>query len=92
MGSNPDKHWVWSSLSYNPNITWKIIQNNQDKPWDWYFLSYNNFNYVKKQEIKRNKAAQIIQNGCHNWLWKPITKDGKLGINVRIGLRALKIN
>ncbi len=36
---------------------------------------------------RRNKAAKIIQKGCDHWLSKPITKDGKLGIKLRIGLK-----
>jgi len=34
-----------------------------------------------------NKAARIIQQGCHNWLYKPVTADGKYGINMRIGMK-----
>ena len=26
-------------LSYNPNITWDIIQNNPNKDWDWNWIS-----------------------------------------------------
>jgi hypothetical protein len=36
---------------------------------------------------KYNKAAKVIQKYLYNWLWKPVTKDGKLGINARISLR-----
>ena len=39
----------------------------------------------------KNKAARIIQNGCHDWVWKPILKDGKNGIYVRLSLKALGI-
>ena len=28
---NLDKPWVWKELSYNPNITWDIIESNLDK-------------------------------------------------------------
>ena len=28
-------------LSYNPNITWDIVQQNPDKPWNWAYLSRN---------------------------------------------------
>ena len=38
---------------------------------------------------KRNKAARIIQNGCHNWLWKPICKDSSIGIVPRLMLKKL---
>ena len=35
----PDKDWHWQSISSNPNITWKNIQQNPDKEWSWYDLS-----------------------------------------------------
>jgi hypothetical protein len=38
---NPDKPWNYIGLSYNPNITWEVVQQNQDKPWDYGWLSYN---------------------------------------------------
>ena len=38
-----------------------------------------------------NYAALIIQRGCHNWLWKPICKDGSLGINCRLSIRQLNL-
>jgi hypothetical protein len=40
--------------------------------------------------FKRNKAARIIQNGCHNWLWKTECKDGAMGIVLRLSLRQLR--
>jgi len=27
---NPDKPWDWMWLSYNPNVTWEIVQNNPE--------------------------------------------------------------
>ena len=46
--------------------------------------------YPKVWPWHLDKYARIIQKGCHNWLWKPITADGKHGINLRIGLNALE--
>ena len=37
----------------------------------------------------KNKASRIIQQGCHNWIWKPILKDGTLGIRPRLDTLAL---
>ena len=31
----------WESISSNPNLTWKIVQQNPDNPWDWYGISEN---------------------------------------------------
>jgi hypothetical protein len=36
---------------------------------------------------KAEPAARIIQRNCYNWLAKPITKDNKLGIMVRLGMK-----
>jgi hypothetical protein len=40
----------------------------------------------------RDKAARKIQEYCHNWLWKPICKDGTMGINLRLGLTMCKLS
>ena len=29
----------WYNLSYNPNITWEIVEANPTKPWNWNWLS-----------------------------------------------------
>ena len=29
--ANHDKDWDWRGLSQNPNITWKIVQDNPDR-------------------------------------------------------------
>lgn len=31
-----------------------------------------------------DQCARVIQKGCENWLWKPVCKDGKIGIHPRI--------
>ena len=55
---------------------------------------YNTIKRVqRRQRIRfrlKNKAAQIIQDGCHNWIWKPILRDGKYGIRPRLDMEALK--
>ena len=38
---NSDEPWDYNCLSYNSNITWKIVQTNLDKPWNYSFLSEN---------------------------------------------------
>ena len=86
----PDKPWSWLWLSQNPNITWEIVQANPDKPWDWVGLSLNKFDYsIRKKRDKEDKAARIIQKGCENWLWKPLCKDGTIGIMPRIAMKKL---
>ena len=41
MIANPDKKWSYYMLSYNPNITWEIVNANPDKDWDYFYLSWN---------------------------------------------------
>ena len=38
---NPDKHWDYSYLSANPNITWENVKSEPEKPWDFESLSEN---------------------------------------------------
>ena len=40
---------------------------------------------------RRKVAALKITNGCHNWIWKPICKDGTIGIRPRLDLSFLGI-
>ena len=42
---------------------------------------------IRCRSIRRNNAAHIIQAGCRNWIWKSVTKDGKLGIDLRRGMK-----
>jgi len=36
------------------------------------------------RRYRRDRAARIIQRACANWIDKPITADGKLGIACRL--------
>lgn len=42
---------------------------------------------VRRRLARRHVAATRIQRRCHSWLWKTRTRDGKLGINVRLLLK-----
>lgn len=39
---------------------------------------------TKMEKFIKKRSAEIIHRNCLNWLNKPVTKDGKLGINFRI--------
>lgn len=43
----------------------------------------------KLSNLTRNNAATVIQKGCENWLWKPLCKDGTVGIVPRLALKQL---
>ena len=47
----------WDSISYNPNITMEMIENNPDKPRDWDYISYNKF--TKEKELFYLKQYRI---------------------------------
>ncbi len=50
-------------ISYNPNITWEIIQENPDKPWNYFELSKNS-----------NITWDIIQANLDKpWNWKGLS-------------------
>lgn len=74
----------FDGISHNTNITTKFIEKHIDKKWNWKFISTLTFD---KEEP--DKSARVIQKALYNWLWKPVCKDGSLGINLRIGLNYL---
>jgi len=56
---------------------------------------YNAIKRIQKRmkwryKRKRN-AARIICNGCHNWVWKPLCRDGTIGIRPRLDMISLGI-
>lgn len=40
----------------------------------------------------REKAARTIQKHLQDWIWRPISADGKIGISARVGMRACGIS
>lgn len=84
----------------------KLFQYNIDKikfidniPINWFGGKFilKNYNIIKRIQRKiknrlilKNKSARIIQNGCENWLWKPICNDGKMSINMLLLLQKVK--
>lgn len=46
---------------------------------------------IRKRLIIKNKMANIIQQGCENWIWKPTCKDNTIGINCRITKRQFNL-
>jgi hypothetical protein len=68
----PDKPWDWSRISYNPNITFDIIQANPDKPWDWSRISYN-----------PNITFDIIQaNPDKPWDWFVLSYNPNITLDI----------
>ena len=59
--------WEWYELSYNPSITWEIVQQHPEKSWNWSGLSSkpliikvpNSLREITKFIIK--KKIQILQ-------------------------------
>ena len=42
-----------------------------------------------RKYTKRKYAAKVITDACHNWIWKPLCKDGTIGIRPRLDILAL---
>jgi hypothetical protein len=86
---HPDKFWYWGrwGLSNNSSITVDFVERHLDKKWvrGSGGLSSNPFT----RELELEKAARLIQKYCHNWLWKPLCKDGSIGIIPRLMLKNL---
>jgi hypothetical protein len=58
----------WESISSNPNLTWKIVQQNPDNPWDWYGISEN-----------PNITWDIVQqNPDYPWDWYGLSMNPNL--------------
>jgi hypothetical protein len=47
--------------------------------------------FYKKRHSRRKHYANIINHGCHNWVWSPKCKDGTIGIRPRLDIQALGI-
>lgn len=43
--------------------------------------------YPKVYPWQLDRYTRIIQKGCENWLWKPVCKDGKLGIHAKLMMK-----
>jgi ankyrin repeat protein len=48
------------------------------------------FQIIKDRIKLINNSATIIQNGCHNWLWKPKCDDGTVGIQCRLMVKDIE--
>jgi hypothetical protein len=90
-----DKPWAWGryGLSTNASVTPQFVELYKDKPWDWgrYGLAKIMFKVAEKRKKEENNAATVIQRGCHDWLYKPLLKDGSHGINARLSLKELNL-
>ena len=47
---------------------------------------------IKKWFARRKRKATIISRHCHDWVWKPVCNDGKIGIRLRLDLKYLEEN
>ena len=95
--SRPELPWSYNGIARNKHLTLEHIDKLSSLKYDqlnWIHFSWNTFNYQKRFNEyllwkSRDRAAKIIQRGCANWIDKPITADGKYGISIRIGMKAL---
>jgi len=62
---NSNFPWRYDSLSYNPNITFEIINENPQYPWSWKYFSYNpNF-----------KLEYLLFIPSQSWDWEYISEN-----------------
>ncbi len=75
--AHPDLPWDWASISNRSDLDGIDAGN---FPWDFDTLSSNTFCFAEKVE-----CARVVQETCDDWIDKPTTLDGKLGVSVRVG-------
>ena len=59
--TNPEIQWDYTSLSQNPNITWKIINNHKDMPWAHTSIVFNNMSEPKKFYKLKQEYNKILK-------------------------------
>ncbi len=90
----PDKFYDLGSISFNPNITMDIIENNTDIPWDYFCLSqYVNINVIanninkpwnfSKLSSRRDiNFTTVINNLDKPWDWKLLSSNSAITIDM----------
>lgn len=81
--------WNFGGLSENPNITWKIIQDNPDCNWSWYGLSINpniTPDIVTSNPLKVEYREYGQPKRTNEWHW------GNLSQNPSIDIKFVKSN
>ena len=81
----------WDTYIYNIDMKFSIYIIPHNRTIKRYF-SHLDLKYIFNDLLVNivnatfiHKMAIKIQTNCQNWLWKPICKDGKPGINFKIG-------
>ncbi|KAJ3375910.1 hypothetical protein HDU92_000653, partial [Lobulomyces angularis] len=79
-----------------------LIEFVDDVPYDdivWSEFSLKGYQAVKRiqKRLSRRRKCKInavrrIQAGCRNWIWKPLCKDGTIGVRPRLDLKHLNID
>ena len=80
---------VKSGLSSNPSITPEFIKQHINKPWSWVNITLNDFDYQNRLKIYKRHQNKLIMKYANNWIDRPITRDGKPGISVRLAMRQI---
>ena len=70
-------------LYYDTSLAYSVIRSSQ-------FFIDNNLDHILEREYRRYVAVRCIQRhrSFRNWLEKPRTNDGRLGITCRLALKA----
>lgn len=58
---------------------------------DWYNTFKKIQRRIRRRHVKKVNAIKLIQKNCENWLWKPMCKDGSIGINAILTWKAISL-
>jgi hypothetical protein len=47
---------------------------------------------VIKWYYRRKRKAKLVSNAVHNWVWKPLCRDGSYGVRLRLDTKELGLN
>ena len=74
--------WNYFGLSYNPNTTMDMIENNPDKDWNWEQISQNPFTRDKKLFFEKKMHEYLAAYRIQQYYWKAITNPhNTIGFN-----------
>lgn len=88
---------VYLSENYIRENNWKDVPNSltwiSEFTWCTSLEEYKAARRIQRAYLRhytrRKVAARKIIEGCHAWVWKPVCKDGTIGIRPRLDTREL---
>jgi hypothetical protein len=78
-------------------MNWKNVSNKLEDVYGYQqeFKQYKAARRIQQMYLRhytrRKAAARKIVEGCHAWVWKPLCKDGTIGIRPRLDMLELGV-